>query len=401
MAWRSWRFPITAVAVTTALLLGACDTAPVAVVAPAAPSDADRAYQAVQELAYRQQHTPREARENPPAYLGQLQATARTLHDDGLAFIERHPTDPRRWDVLTLLENGPYYRVSVGPGGEPTFVIDRQASAAWDQEYLRRLQLLLAAPDSRSTAREAAYRTLIYTRVRELMHQPVATARPQIAQLRHWLESFEAEGLQPGALPSLYLSVADVLEYAQPEACVPFLEDGIARHPGELPYDRRLRERLQGRERYLRGKTEPVDGLWTQLGEYDAGLADPARFRGKVVLVAICPVGWVNEEARLAGWFRKYHAAGLEIVQVTGPNNATQAPPEQKHRAAMEAYVASKQLPWRFVWVTSEPVDTVAKYWGVPPIPSWLLVGRDGRFICNRGVPRPFDAVLADVLGGK
>ena len=111
-----------------------------------------------------------------------MEAQAQQRRELALAFIEHHPTDPRRWSiVLQLSPHSPRFVKDWGPldaAGAPTKpVIDEEAAAAW-RKKIGELQAEMAkAPDLPETTRKLLAER---TEPKPVIYHPEADATQQI-----------------------------------------------------------------------------------------------------------------------------------------------------------------------------------------------------------------------------
>jgi thiol-disulfide isomerase/thioredoxin len=137
---------------------------------------------------------------------------------------------------------------------------------------------------------------------------------------------------------------------------------------------RELAESFAGTLRRLALPGKPMEITGTLLG---GGAFDQKALAGKVVLVDFWAT-WcgpcVAEMPNILAQYEKYHAKGFEVVGVS----------LDEDRAALEAFVAEKKLPWPILFEQSggegwrHPMAT--KY-GISGIPQLILIGRDGNVI--------------------
>jgi thiol-disulfide isomerase/thioredoxin len=137
---------------------------------------------------------------------------------------------------------------------------------------------------------------------------------------------------------------------------------------------RELAESFAGTLRRLSLPGKPMEITGTLLG---GGVFDQKTLAGKVVLVDFWAT-WcgpcVAEMPNILAQYEKYHAKGFEVVGVS----------LDEDRAALEAFVAEKKLPWPILFQQSggegwrHPMAT--KY-GISGIPQLILIGRDGNVI--------------------
>lgn len=96
------------------------------------------------------------AKRGIPEHMHWLGERARQLRELGTDFLATHPTDPRRWDVLVMLQHSGVQRAAnPNPGGSLLSSPARE-TALWQQRYFSMLEDLLEAPDASRPARHGA-----------------------------------------------------------------------------------------------------------------------------------------------------------------------------------------------------------------------------------------------------
>lgn len=351
--------------------------------AAAAPLDPKTEYEAVLSLA--KLMIPDAVRADEVAKANWFLERHARLHTRGAAFLEQHATHPLRWDVLVLLRYGGDMQVKVSRSGFRTVLATPESKAAWDARYFPRLRTLLASPDASPSARGEALRHLIdHTGSHALAHPAQAAAA--VIDVRSWLERHEREFPRSPYFPGLNHTYIALLDATAPEKCVAYLRELEQRYRGSDHLDRQIQELVAGRKRALEAQALPVDNLWAQLGALEPAFGDPARYRGKVVLIGLGPVTYSSLTERLEDYHAQFGEAGLVIVQVASRNNAVGLASEAEQRRDMEKIVAIRKWPWPILWNPKSHME-FAKTWGLNSIPAWLLVGRDGRLVSDRTTP--------------
>ncbi|MBL9201261.1 MAG: TonB family protein [Opitutaceae bacterium] len=359
--------------------------------------DPQRDYQTLQRLHASQ--PPPEYGRGSDAYFSWLQQRSRKRHDLGLEYLERYPTDARRWEIVLTLQYGRNQRVQVLRDGTKQLVPEAAERAAWDRKFYRWLEELVAARDASQRARTDALRQLIEHGAFRVFRGEPDTEPALPGKVVDWMERYERENPSSSVLASLYRTVATMLNAIEPPRGTRFLQEKRAAHAKEDVADVMLRQRLDRYLRYMTGQEQPVDELRRQLQALEPTLADASFYRGKVVLIASLAVDWGSRTMELEELYRKYHDAGLEIVQIAYYNANRSAPPEQRDKAAMQRFVAAKQWPWRVVWDPKDsPDESFAQHWGQNTIPAMFLIGRDGRIAPERIGKLTLDARIADEL---
>jgi len=332
-------------------------------------------------------------------YFTWLQERNRKLHDIGLEYISRYRNEPRRWDILVLLQYGRNDHVQVLRDGSKQLVPDSAEREAWNQKYFPWLEQLIAASDASASTRAEALRQLIEQAALRVRRADPDSATTFPTKVLAWLERYEGENPASGALPSLYRTVAMMFNAIDPSQCMRFLREKRAAHGSDNFVDVQIRKSIDCFLRLARAQEEPVPLLWEQLQGFAAAPLDRSVYRGKVVLIAWLAVDWSSRTVELKELYRKYHDEGFEIVQVAYYNANRTAPAEQRDRAAMERYVRGKGWPWRVVWDPKDSFEeSFAQFWGMDTIPSLFVMTRDGRIARQRAGRLTLDNQIADEL---
>jgi thiol-disulfide isomerase/thioredoxin len=137
---------------------------------------------------------------------------------------------------------------------------------------------------------------------------------------------------------------------------------------------RELAESFAGTLRRLSLPGKPMEITGTLLG---GGVFNQKALAGKVVLVDFWAT-WcgpcVAEMPNILAQYEKYHAKGFEVVGVS----------LDEDRAALEAFVSEKKLPWPILFEQSGGAGwqhPMATKYGISGIPQLILIGRDGNVI--------------------
>lgn len=310
------------------------------------------------------------------------------LHRRGTDFVEKHPTDPRRWDVLVLLSVSPYYEEFQRFDGTKTIVPDYVRSAAWDEQYKSKLTELLTSTEASRGARETAIQALIYLHAMAAQGTPQA-AEPEINRTLRLLAMLERDYHTSGSLLPAYTEVANMLERTDPQRCLTFLLAASDHHRGESLDDQRLGVFISKRIAASRRKAPNVADLWKDLGKVNKRLRDRTPYEGKPTLIALFPVTYGPTTDQLETIHRDYGSLGLQIIHVSGASFSPSAPASMQSRKGLEAYVSERHWPWAVIY----DGDSILDKWNLHTIPSCILVGRNGQIIAQLPQPeqlRPF-----------
>lgn len=222
-----------------------------------------------------------------------------------------------------------------------------------------------------------------------------------VPALLEWTDSLHT--LDPGwnGLGHTYIHVAKMLNAVQPARCRTFIDERKRLHAGQSDTDKEVRRQLENYQRLMRNQDAPATDFWRYLRNVEPTLADLTAYKGKVVLVMYLAVDWTSRTMHLEELHRKYHDAGLEIIQVAYHNRSTTAPAVQRDKAAMERYVAGQQWPWRVIWEAASHSDNFYQIWGQGGFPCSVVIGRDGRVVRDIPGETAWEVMLPRELYGR
>ena len=268
--------------------------------------------------------------------------------------FEMHPTDSRRWTAWDSLLRS-----------TPRFAGDPEAKRTWTDRDARLEAAAAMATDVPESLRElfagrsVSALVLPYTNTRLPPDWSVRLV-PPIAEL--------AKNFPNGTGAFVYFSRLVSAVEAQDPAALPALVARLAASPNG-----RVRDLGAKRQRVLQAMTRPLDLKFTAL---DGRAVDTTQWRGKVVLVdfwATWCVPCIEAMPHLKDLYAKYHARGLEVVNISVDNAAA--------RGALEKLVAKLDLPWPQFYDGQGTQTEYAVRYGVQPIPHVLLAGPDGMIV--------------------
>jgi len=222
-------------------------------------------------------------------------------------------------------------------------------------------------------AREAR-RLLIVADARSTFETRAFDAAPGLVKRAAELLAADPDDPQTAMLAMQLANAFEHAEGGEPHAATAYATFGPLFAKSGNAQIREMAESFAGTMRRLALPGKPMEITGTLLG---GGAFDQKALAGKVVLVDFWAT-WcgpcVAEMPNILAQYEKYHAKGFEVVGVS----------LDEDRAALEAFVAEKKLPWPILFEQSggdgwrHPMAT--KY-GISGIPQLILIGRDGNVI--------------------
>lgn len=295
------------------------------------------------------------------------------LRESGLAFLEKFPADPRRWDVIAWMDRAVFIgREVVDEKGAVRKERDVEAHRKWSEEYRLMATEVLAAPDASAEARQQVlgyfirdHAFLVNEKRTPNPRENVAIMTGHIVELRKYPPSMR--------LLSAYRDYARSLGTVDPMACLKFLREIPQHHVSTGSVDQQIRDFAAAHLRLLEAEAMPV---WAQLASIDARFAKVNHASGNVVLIAFAGLKSEPFETWMVDLHKKFQQQGLEIVQVS-PGSRDVA-----RITGIPGSVATRAPSW----VVMDNDGVMMKFYerfGLNTIPGWLIVARDGKFITD------------------
>ena len=316
-----------------------------------------------------------------------LEHDARLLREQGFAFYESHPTDPRRWLLVErMLDRPSRFITAYGSnyGNDPAdVVVDTAAAAAWQarREVLR--AALAAAADVPPAVRERVEANAISEMLQPYMGRSGEDNRnvdwtPVVAKLTAFAANFPESDRACSRLKWLM----GYFEPANPAGKNAAMWRQFAEGPNR-PMAELARQRLPLFEQPVQLQFTAVDGRPVDL----------EKLRGKVVLVdfwATWCVPCVAELPNLKKVYAAYHDRGFEIVGIT-LENAKLTPKDTADQAAAKLakarrfltdFTAAHGLPWPQYFDGKEwKNDFFVRYMPDRGVPAMLLLNQEGKVV--------------------
>ena len=307
----------------------------------------------------------------------------------GLAFYQTHSTDPRRWEVVTMMLNLPP-RFITGfktdePKGPADFNVDEKAVAAWESQGDALRRQMIAAADSTDAQREPASFALFAAESRRLRAR--LKAGEDKDGRTSWLtllKAFEVHATRYAGQARLPMEAENFLR-AWKEAVPGSYEEGWERLQSST--DAGIRQAAAEKIQTARRMAKPLELAFTAV---DGRPVDLKNLRGKVVLIDFWAT-WcgpcIAELPNVKRVYADYHDKGFEVIGISLENGRLLPgdTPEQtaaKLAAAKKVltdFTAKEKMPW--------PQHFDGKYWknefavqfSIASIPAMFLLDQEGR----------------------
>lgn len=301
-----------------------------------------------------------------------------------LAFFEKHPNDPRRWEAgLNLLRHQPRAIGGWTEEGQP--VRDEARLAAWRQRQAAIAAEMEAHFEELPMAIRERYRArLLFDEIGGLFHKLENEQPVDWPGLRARVDAHLATYPDEPAIAGIVSRYMGMFERAHPADVTLAEWRALTRNP-VVRGNEMIARRLEVVERESQG---PMELKFTAV---DGREVDLAKMRGKVVLIDVWAT-WcqpcIAELPTIKKAYADYHDQGFEVIGIT-LENARLRPedtPEQveaKHAAAKKRlldFVAEWELPW--------PQHYDGRFWqneiargrfNISAVPATFLIDREGR----------------------
>jgi thiol-disulfide isomerase/thioredoxin len=325
------------------------------------------------------------------------------LREQGLAFIEAFPADPRRWHVAwkMIKTQPPAFILSYGPNAERDYhdvVIDEAAAAAWKAKLAELERALRTAPDLPADVREAIDQSDMEETVLAALRAD-AGREPDWAFLtrtildfaaRYPASSADSQWCVSGAMNRFEASHAPAQSAAQWREFLATPNEALAAM---------AREKI----RTLEAISGELELAFTAV---DGREVDLKKLRGKVVLIDFWAT-WCGpcmaEMPNVKKIYAAYHELGFEIIGIScdvSPEHTKQA--IARTGAQVWEFCQRNDMPWPQHYDGKKHNgggNTLAARFGVTGIPATFLLNRRGEVVAMNLRGEKLEAEVKRVLG--
>ena len=345
--------------------LSAADTA--AVAAPTADADW-KAYQDAQK-------------EPPPPGFSEMTVRQKLeaaeehyqrIRTTGLAFIERHPNDPRRWSVVNgLSPTSPRFIKGWKPedqNGDARPILDEEAAAAWGAKVMELRAAMAQAPDLPADVKAQLAAAEAMKPFTTALQKAQASRSPaDLAAARSLIDAHLAATPDSKSARRMVADYMRAVERIEPDRA------GAEWQSFADSANEDVRTAASGKVRLHALLREPLDIAFTAV---DGRAVDLKALRGKVVLIDFWAT-WcgpcIGELPNVKKVYAAYHDRGFEIVGISLDREAD--------RQKLIDFTAKENMPW--------PQHFDGKYWkneistrfAIDSIPAMFLLDQSGKVV--------------------
>jgi thiol-disulfide isomerase/thioredoxin len=300
------------------------------------------------------------------AYIEATAARGENIHALLMEFVEKFPTDARRWDAIVALGgNARYFVKEIGADvdakGWEAVVRDADASKAWQVQLEKFTDELMSAPGVPDKARQTAYERWVDA------GRAAIERGGTLAEFRRRIDVLREKYPASTSIRIAEWQYLNRLRIADLAAVEPHLAK-LLKDANE-----RVAQWATGEMEVEKLRRTPMELKFTAL---DGREVDLAKYRGKVVLIDFWAT-WcgpcIAELPNVKKVYADYRAKGFDIISI--------ALDRAEDRQKLVNMVAKEEMPW--------PQYFDGKYWqtdisvkyGITGIPAMFLLDKTGRLV--------------------
>jgi thiol-disulfide isomerase/thioredoxin len=333
----------------------------------------------------------------PPAALSELspfelavfmEFRAMARKEAGLAFIAKHPTDPRRWTIISGFQpSAPRFVTEwASPDSINNLVkaTDHVAAAAWAAQVRTLKAQMASAPDLPAPLRQERANQNMLTPLIAALQASQKGMKPDLPALKQQLTDQIAADPTNGASGNGLYYYMILFEREHPDQMQAEYQT-FADSPSA-----RVRQMALAKVRLYDFLKAPLEIKFTAV---DGRPVDLSQLRGKVVLVDFWAT-WcgpcVAELPNVKRAYDAYHDKGFEVVGIS----LDRAPDRQK----LIDFTQAHGMPWPQYYDGKYWQNEISTRYGIQAIPAMFLVDQNGMVVSTNARGPKLEAELKRLL---
>ena len=312
------------------------------------------------------------------AYIEAYAARGETIHVLLTEFVEKFPSDSRRWDAIVALgANSRLFVKAIGADvdtkGFEAVTRDTVATKAWSVQLDALSAEMMSAPGVPDKARQTAYEKWV-DRGRAAL-----TEGGSLAEFRRRLDVLREKYPASTTIRIAEWQYLNRLRTADLAAAEPYLA-------------KMMKDSNERVAKWASGEMEVEKLRHTPMGmkftASDGRAVDLAKLRGKVVLIDFWAT-WcgpcIAEVPNMKRVYDVYHDKGFEIVGISVDEAPADPAKPQQAKVTLEqfnAFVAEKGTPWPHYYDGKGwDKNPYAPFYGITGIPAMFLLDKEGKLV--------------------